>query len=274
MPSPGRSSHRPDDSTVESSWEVPDFEAAEWKPKSSRYCVAVFVLNEGARLHTQLARMHATGLDFDVVVADGASTDGSVARDALAPLGVNTVLIKRGPGALSAQMRMALAWALRRGYEGVVVVDGSNKDDPAAIPLFTRALDEGYDHIQGSRYIAGGHHENTPLSRYIGVRLLHAPLVSWAAGVRYTDTTNGFRAYSRALLGDPRVAPFRDVFMAYELHYYLAIRAGELGFRVKEVPVTRCYPGKGPIPTKISPLKGNLGVLRTVWEAARHRFDP
>jgi hypothetical protein len=29
------------------------------------------------------------------------------------------------------------------------------------------------------------------------------------------------------------------VFAAYELHYYLAIRAARLGFRVIETPVTR-----------------------------------
>jgi len=257
-----------------SDWEVPAFTATELAVQGSRYCVAVFVLNEGDRLHRQLARMRDLDLGPDLVIADGGSSDGSVAPDTLKDFGVNTLLTKQGPGALSAQMRMALAWALGRGYEGVVVMDGNNKDDPAAISRFTQALDEGFDHVQGSRYVPGGHHENTPLSRHMGVRFLHAPLISWAAGVRYTDTTNGFRAYSRRFLTDPRVAPFRSVFSAYELHYYLAIRAGKLGFRVREVPVTRTYPGKGPTPTKISPFKGNLRVLRTLWQAARHRFDP
>jgi len=53
------------------------------------------------------------------------------------------------------------------------------------------------------------------------VRILHAPLVSLASRFRYTDTTNGFRGYSRRFLEDPRVAAFRDVFPGYELHYYL-----------------------------------------------------
>lgn len=255
-------------------WAVPAYETHELAPRSSKYCVCVFVLNEGARLHAQLRRMEDGGVALDRIIADGGSTDGSVDREVVEPLGINTVLVKRGPGRLSAQMRMALAWALERGYEGVVVMDGNNKDDPEAISRFAAALEDGFDHVQGSRYIPGGHHENTPLSRHLGVRLLHAPLISWAAGFRYTDTTNGFRAYSRALLTDPRVAPFRDVFSAYELHYYLAIRAARLGFRVGEIPVTRRYPGKGPTPTKISPFKGNLGILGTLWKAVRHRFDP
>jgi len=104
--------------------------------------------------------------------------------------------------------------------------------------------------------------------------LLHAPAISLAAGRRYTDTTNGFRAYSRRLLTDPRVQPLRDVFSGYELHYYLAIRAARLGFRVIETPVTRRYPATGKTPTKISPWRGNLLVLRTLAAAVLGRFNP
>ena len=112
------------------------------------------------------------------------------------------------------------------------------------------------------------------MSRTLAVRLLHAPLISLAAGHRYTDTTNGFRAYSRRLLADPRVQPLRDVFTAYELHYYLAIRAARLGLKLTETPVTRRYPETGKTPTKISPVKGNLLILRTLAAAAFGRFDP
>jgi hypothetical protein len=171
-------------------------------------------------------------------------------------------------------MRMALAFAMARGYEGAVVMDGNNKDEPSAIPSFIDALEAGVDHVQGSRYVPGGVGINTPLSRSIGVKLLHAPLISIAAGCRYTDTTNGFRAYSRRLLLDPRVAPFRSVFVGYELHYYLAIRASRLGFSVKELPVTRAYPARGPTPTKISPVRGNLKVLGTLFKACLGRYDP
>jgi hypothetical protein len=171
-------------------------------------------------------------------------------------------------------MRMAFDFAMREGYEGVVVIDGNNKDDPAAIPSFVRALDEGYDHVQGSRFVAGGRHRNTPPSRLWGLRLLHAPMIAWASGFPYTDTTNGFRAYSRRLLTDPRVDLFRDVFRAYELHYYLAIKAARLGFRVCEIPVTREYPDHGKVPSKISPLRGNLRVLTTLIATCMGRFDP
>jgi dolichol-phosphate mannosyltransferase len=253
---------------------VPAHERHIFGPRRHRYCVVVFVINEGERVRTQLRQMAPLADQIDIIVADGGSTDGSLAVDSLDDFRLTALLIKRGPGKLSAQMRMAIAFALETGYAGVIVIDGNGKDDHSAIPRFVQLLDEGYDHIQGSRYIAGGAGINTPLSRTLGVRLLHAPLISLAARARYTDTTNGFRAYSRALLTDPRVQPLRDIFVGYELHYYLAIRAARLGFRVTETPVTRKYPPTGKTPTKISPVKGNLLVLRTLAAAALGRFDP
>ena len=255
-------------------WQVPDFGIGENFEKRHRYCVCVFVINEGTKIHKQLRTMAPFAKQLDIIIADGGSTDGSLEPELLKSNGVRTLLVKTGPGKLSAQMRMAFAYALTQGYAGIVTIDGNNKDDPAAISQFITALDEGYDHIQGSRFIPGGKAINTPWQRLIGVKLVHAPLVSLSSGFHYTDTTNGFRAYSRRLLLDPQVAPFRDVFVAYELHYYLAIRAAHLGFRLLEVPVTRRYPASGEIPTKISPLKGNLLILTTLFKACLRQFDP
>lgn len=253
---------------------VPAHERHVFAPRRHRYCVAVFCINEGERVRAQLRGMAPLADEIDIVVADGGSTDRALALDSLAEFRLRALLVKRGPGKLSAQMRMAIAFALEEGYDGIVVIDGNGKDDHSAIPRFIELLDEGYDHIQGSRYIPGGHGINTPISRSVGVRLLHAPLISIAAGTRYTDTTNGFRAYSRRLLEDPRVQPLRDVFTGYELHYYLAIRAARLGFRVTETPVTRAYPMTGKTPTKISPIAGNLLIIRTLLAAARGKFNP
>jgi dolichol-phosphate mannosyltransferase len=255
--------------------EVPPFQASELGPKSAPYCVCLFVINENGKLHKQLKRMHDAAISrwADIVIADGGSTDGSTDLAALGSFGVNTLLVKRGPGKLGAQMRMAFAWALERGYKGIVVIDGNNKDSVEDIPNFVRKLEEGFDHVQGSRFIAGGRHENTPLSRLVAVKAIHAPLMRLSSGFRYTDTTNGFRGYSRALLESPRIAPFRSVFAGYELHYYLAIRAAQLGFNCCEVPVTRKYPATGKIPTKISPIKGNVDVLVRLLSACLGRYN-
>lgn len=256
------------------SGEVPGYRVDTYREKAADYAVAIFVIDEGEKLLKQLERMVPHTRNLDVIVADGGSTDGSTEEAQLRPRGVRTLLTKTGEGRLSAQMRMAMAWALAEGYRGLVVIDGNGKDGVEALPRFVEALEQGFDHAQGSRFVPGGDHRNTPTSRLWGVRLLHAPLISLAARFRYTDTTNGFRAYSRGLLVDPRVDPFRRCFSAYELHYYLAIRAARLGFRVCELPVSRRYPDSGPVPTKIGGWRGNWKVLRTLVAACLGRFDP
>lgn len=255
-------------------WAVPTYEVVEFNPRQQRICVAVFALNEGQRLLDQLTRMASLSRRVDVVVADGGSMDGSTSGEDLRCRNVNVLLTKTGQGGLSAQMRMAFEYGLTRGYEGIITIDGNGKDDVSSVPLFAAALDIGFDHLQGSRFIQGGREINTPRIRLWGVKLVHAPAISLAAGLRFTDTTNGFRAYSARLLRDTRVAPLRNVFRDYELHYYLAIRAARLGFRCGELPVTRAYPASGRTPTKIRGLRGNALILKTLARACLHRFDP
>jgi dolichol-phosphate mannosyltransferase len=253
---------------------VPAHERFHFGPKRHRFAIAVFCIDENGRVRAQLERMAPYADHADIIVADGGSTDNSLALDRLDGFRLRALLIKRDEGRLSAQMRMAIGFVVEQGYEGMVVIDGNGKDDISAIPRFLDLLDEGYDHVQGSRYIRGGRGVNTPLSRNIGVRLIHAPLISLAAHRRYTDTTNGFRAYSRRLLTDPRVSPLREVFLGYELHYYLAIRAARLGFKCIETPVTRSYPAGERVPSKIRGIRGNIAVLRTLANAVRGAYDP
>lgn len=253
---------------------VPAYDTHEFAPRRTRYCLAVPVLNEGERIRRQIDKMRRHLDVADVIIADGGSTDGATSPEALKDSGVRALLVKTGPGRLGAQIRMAFAWALDQGYEGVVLVDGNDKDDTAEVVRFVQALDQGYDFVQGSRFVPGGRAVRNPASRVGAIRLVHAPLISLAARTWYTDTTNGFRGYSRRLLEDPRVAPFRDVFAGYELHYYLSIQAGRFGFRTCEVPVTRTYPEDGTVPTKIAGWRGNVKVLRALADACLYRFDP
>jgi len=209
--------------------------------------------------------MKPLSLNVDVIISDGGSTDGSVDVNLLKDLSVNAVLVKEDQGKLGSQMRIAFSWALERGYKGVVVIDGNNKDSVENIDDFVEKLEQGYDHIQGSRFIPGGEAINTPYSRLLGLKLLHIPMMRIASGFKYTDTTNGFRAYSRKLLLANDIALFRDVFTSYELHYYLAINAARHGFKCLEIPVTRTYP-RGKVPTKISPIRGNIDVIKTLFK--------
>ena len=252
-------------------WEIPPHDVTALRPKASGVCVIVPVIDEGERLTAQLVRMRAAS-DVDIVVADGGSTDGSTDPERLD--GVSALLrMHDGPG-LSAQLRMGFAFALDRGYTGVITVDGNGKDGVEAIPRFLAALQDGVDYAQGSRYIEGGEAVNTPWDRHLAVRLLHAPVLSAAAGHRFTDTTNGFRAFSARFLRDDRVRPFRSVFQTYNLHYYLTVRAAQLGFRVTEIPVRRAYPDRGRTPTKIGGVAGKARIVGQLLAAAAGRYDP
>ena len=57
---------------------------------------------------------------------------------------------------------MGIYFALNRGYKGVLTIDGNNKDSIEDVHKFIEKLQAGYDFVQGSRFIRGGHAVNTP----------------------------------------------------------------------------------------------------------------
>ena len=259
----------------DSGWQVPEHTVEEISLKAAAFAIVIPVLNEGDRLSLQLARMKTFVADCDVIVADGNSTDEGTTADRMRPFGVRTILRKLGgPRGLSTGMRMGYAYALREGYFGIIQLDGNGKDGVEAIPEYVRLLREGADCVLGSRYLPGGASVNTPWMRDIAIRFVHAPLISLAAGRRMTDTTNSFRAFSRRFLLDPRVQPFRDVFIGYNLPYYLAVRAARLGYHVEDVAVVRAYPTNERVPTKIRGLTSHLGIMIEVLSTLGGLYDP
>lgn len=255
---------------------VPAYRAAEFAGRNSDYCLLIPVINEGARILTELGRAQRAGIDAlcDIILCDGGSTDGSMKPETLQLYGVNTLLVKTGPGKQGAQLRMGISFALERGYRGVLTIDGNNKDSIEDVPTFIDKLRQGYDLVQGSRFVRGGKAVNTPPSRYAAVRLIHAPVISLAARQWFTDTTNAYRAYSREYLTHPEVKPLRDIFVGYELLAYLSVRATQLGLKACEVPVTRAYPASGRTPTKISGVKGNSELLKVLFATLAGKYNP
>lgn len=254
--------------------QIPKFKKIEFKKKQNKYCLVIPVLNEGEKFKKEITSLSKHSTDIDILIADGGSTDGSNNKKFLEENGVRTLLIKTGKGKLGAQYRMAYSYALDEGYEGVVNMDGNNKDGPEAIPRFLKELDKGYDYIQGSRYIKGGKALNTPTERYYGVRYILSPILSFGAGKMYTDTSNGFRAYSRRLLDSKDLKLFRDELSHYEILFYVTARANRYGLKTKEIPVTRKYPAKGKTPTKIKGIKSNFSIIREALKASFGYYDP
>lgn len=255
---------------------VPRFECCEYAQKTKDYVVLIPIINEGERIIRELERAAKANVAqyADIVICDGGSTDGCTEETKLRSLGVNTLLTKRDAGKQGAQLRMGIWWALQRGYQGVITIDGNDKDSIEDVPRFIEKLKEGYDLIQGSRFIKGGKAINTPFVRHVSVRLIHAPVISLTAGQWFTDTTNAYRAYSARYLLDERVQPLRDIFMTYELLAYLSVRATQLGMKACEIPVTRAYPKTGKTPTKISFFKGNSELMKILFKNLFGAYKP
>ena len=255
---------------------VPKFECFEYAEKAKEYVVLIPIINEGDRIAKELdrAKKHKVSSHADIVICDGGSKDGCTEESKLRALDVNTLLVKQDAGKQGAQLRMGIWWALERGYKGIITIDGNNKDSIEDVPRFIEKLEEGYDLIQGSRFVKGGKAVNTPFIRTVSVRLIHAPINTRSSVQKFTDTTNAYRAYSRKYLMDERVQPLRDIFMTYELLAYLSVRATQIGMKACEIPVTRAYPKTGKTPTKISFFKGNSELMSILLKNARGAYNP
>lgn len=255
---------------------IPAFQCTEYQEKTKDYVLLIPIINEGERILKELKRAykHKVSDYADIVICDGGSTDGCTEEKFLRKLKVNTLLVKQDTGKQGAQLRMGFWWALERGYRGIITIDGNNKDSIEDVPRFIEKLEEGYDFVQGSRFVKGGRAINTPFLRLVSVKLIHAPVISLTARHRFTDTTNAYRAYSAEYLKDDRVQPFRDVFVTYELLAYLSVRATQTGYRACEIPVTRAYPKTGKTPTKISFFKGNSQLMKILLKNLFGAYQP
>lgn len=242
--------------------------------KQTAICIPV--LNEGERIISQLTHMQEIGImdRYDVYILDAQSTDHSLNSEKLKPLQVKAVLVKTSEGKQGSQLRIGFQYCIEKGYQYIITLDGNNKDQPEFIDAIQNKLNEGYDYVQGSRYLKGGFEKNTPWIRKFASRMIHAPLLSFKARFHYTDTTNNFRGYKIKVLKDPKLDIFRNVFQGYNLLAYLSAYIPRLGYRCVEVPVGRVYPEHEKVPTKISFLRGNGNLLMILFKTCLGCYAP
>lgn len=178
------------------------------------------------------ATLESAGRDYEIVVVDDASTDG-------------TGRIVEGLAATNPRIRClrshytgGFGFAVRAGldvFEGdaVAIVMADASDDPRDLVRYFDLIEEGYDCAFGSRFIHGGQVRDYPQ-----FKLLVNRIVNWGIKVLfrhgYNDTTNAFKAYRREVIEN--VAPLLS--HHFNLTVELPLKSIVRGHSYAIVPIT------------------------------------
>ncbi|MEV5437076.1 glycosyltransferase family 2 protein [Streptomyces sp. NPDC052682] len=161
----------------------------------------------------------------EVILVDGDSSDATVH---MATLCLPTVRHVRqsGPGKGN---------ALRTGFlaatgDYIVMMDADGSMTPGEIPHYLHFLDNGYDFVKGSRFIAGGGSLDITRLRRLGNRVLLAA-VNLLYHASLTDLCYGFCAFRRSFLDDLDLHS-----SGFEIETEMVAHALRSGLRIAEVP--------------------------------------
>ena len=138
------------------------------------------------------------GIDYEILVIDDSSTDGTAAAAEGIAAGNDRIRCYRSR--FSQGFGLAVRAGLER-FEGdavaIMMADGS--DDPEDLVHYHRVLEDGYDCAFGSRFMHGAQ-----LTDYPRFKLVLNRIVNWGIRVLfrhgYNDTTNAFKAYRREVI--------------------------------------------------------------------------
>ena len=201
--------------------------------------VAIPCLNEGdtiASVVRGIPRQIAGIARVDVLVVDDGSSDGT--GDAARAGGAIVVRHPRNRG-LGQAFQTAVTFAIERGYDLMVNIDGDGQFNAADIPLLiAKVLSGEADMTTASRFKDPSRTPDMPTAKLVGNHLMSF-LISQLVGYRYRDVSCGFRCYSR----DTLLRINLHGRFTYSQETFLDLSAKDI--RIEEVPLdVRYFPGR------------------------------
>ncbi|MEE9417804.1 MAG: glycosyltransferase family 2 protein [Acidimicrobiales bacterium] len=227
--------------------------------------IVIPAFNEENSLPEVLAHLALVVPDHTVVVVDDGSSDRTyhVARRS----GVNCLRLPFNLG-IGGALRAGFRFAFEQGFDRVVQFDADGQHDAHQIIELLDGIDQGADLVIGSRFAGVGDY-NVGRARYAGMGVLRV-LVRALSGQKFTDTSSGFRAISRRLLGHFAV----DYPLEYMDSTEALITACRLGYDVREVPVTMHERSGGEASNRSFRLVYNYLRLLVVLATSARRKAP
>jgi glycosyltransferase involved in cell wall biosynthesis len=155
--------------------------------------------NEADSIVPTIIALHQWAPDFDVLVIDDGSTDATAQRASDAGAAVLRLPFNLGIGGA---MQSGYIYALERGYQVAVQVDGDGQHDPRQIHDLLAHLhgDPELNMVTGSRFMSAigtsGDGFQSSAARRAGIRIF-SRVVSLITGQQVTDPTSGFRMTNR-----------------------------------------------------------------------------
>jgi glycosyltransferase involved in cell wall biosynthesis len=121
------------------------------------------------------------------------------------------------------------ATALQAGFQiargsVIITMDADLQDDPAEIPRFLAALEQGADLVSGWK-----RNRQDPITKTLPSKLFNF-MTSFLTGIKLRDFNCGFKAYRREVV--------QSLDLYGELHRYIPVLAYANGFRIGEIAVT------------------------------------
>lgn len=152
----------------------------------------------GATVRAIAARLDAAAIEYEIVVVNDNSSDGTA--QVLDGLAVENERVVPVLSPYEGGFGLAVRAGLER-YTGdcVAIMMGDNSDSPDDLVRYYELLDEGYDCAFGSRFM-----DESVVSGYPKLKLRINRLVNLMINVAfrlgYNDTTNAFKAYRREVI--------------------------------------------------------------------------